>query len=214
MSMQKSGSSNRTRAYEYIRDDVLADPSNHGDFVTEEQVATQVGISRTPVREAFVLLAAEGLIQLVPRHGAFIPPVTKQEIDEVLQLRALLEGRSAELVLKEGRPPIEAMESALQRQIECSGEGRERDFSGWDTEFHLALVRAAGNSLMAKVYADLRARHIRIGVRALTATPDRQTAVIDEHRSIIEALRSGEVDNAVQTLLHHIDSTAAGLHNA
>lgn len=203
--------SSRVRAYEYIRDNMLSDPRNHGGFLTEDQVAAQVGLSRTPVREAFILLAAEGLLQLVPRHGAYVPPVTTEEIDEVLQLRAILEVRSAEAALQKGRPPLEPMELALERQVECSGEGREREFSEWDNEFHLALVRAAGNSLMTKVYADLRGRHIRIGVRALGTTPDRKAPVIDEHRAILEALRSGDVQATVQALLHHIDSTAAGL---
>lgn len=209
--MQEKAQSTRTKAYEYVRDEMLSDPSLHGSFVTEEQVADRVGVSRTPVREAFILLAAEGLIELVPRHGAFIPPVTSDEIADVLQLRTFLERTAAELVLKEGRVPVDAMESALHRQEASSGDGREREFTQWDTEFHLAMVRAAGNALMTKIYADLRARHIRIGVQALMSSEHRQDAVLEEHRAIVDAFRTGDLDLVSSALTTHIDNTMGRL---
>lgn len=212
--MQKVSQSSRSRAYAYIRDEVLSDPALHGSFVTEEEVAARVGVSRTPVREAFILLAAEGLIDLVPRHGAYIPPVTREEIDDVLQLRAFLECKAAELVLARGRAPIEAMEAALRGQAECSGDGQEKEFTKWDTEFHLAMVRAANNSLMTRIYADLRARHIRIGIRALMATEHRQDEVMAEHQAIIDALRTGNLEAVNAELLRHIDNTVGRLRDA
>jgi len=204
--------SGRVRAYNYIRDEVLPDPKAHGTFLTEEEVANRVGgISRTPVREAFLLLGAEGLLELVPRHGAFIPPVKRQEIEEALELRALLETKAVEAVVAGDRVPMAAMKEALEQQKRCSGAGLEKEFNEWDTEFHLALVRASGNSLMTKVYSDLRTRQIRIGIRSLWAVEGRQAGVIAEHEAIIEALASGDAARAIAALQGHIDTTRAGL---
>jgi DNA-binding GntR family transcriptional regulator len=210
--MQTTTQSNRDRAYDFIRDMILPDPAFHGSFLTEEQVAERVGgTSRTPVREAFLLLASEGLLQLVPRHGAYIPPVTRQEISEALEYRTVLESNAADMVMQRGTVPLEAMKAALQHQIDCSDAGHELEFMESDSEFHIALVRAVGNSLMTKAYADLRARHVRIGIRALMNTPERQAAVIAEHQAIVDGLESGDPERAKAALLSHIRTTASGL---
>lgn len=204
--------SGRVRAYNYMRDEVLPDPSSQGTFITEDEVANRIGgISRTPVREAFLLLGAEGLLELVPRHGAYIPPVKRQEIEEVLELRGLIEGQAVRDVIAKGKVPLSAMKTALEHQARVAGDGSEREFNEWDTEFHLALVRAAGNALMTKIYADLRTRQIRIGVRSLLATPDRRRNVIAEHHLIVEALESNDVQRALDALHGHIDKTRVGL---
>lgn len=210
--MQTPSQSNRDRVYDYIRDTILPDGTYHGSFLTEEQVAEKVGgTSRTPVREAFLLLASEGLLQLVPRHGAFIPPVTRQEISEALEFRTVLETNAAEVVMERGTAPLDAMKLALKHQLESSDAGHEREFVDWDSEFHIALVRAVGNSLITKSYTDLRARHIRIGIRALMNTPARQAAVIAEHQAIVDGLESGDPELAKAALRSHIRTTASGL---
>jgi DNA-binding GntR family transcriptional regulator len=204
--------SNRDRVYAFIRDEILPDSSQHGSFLTEEQVAERVGgTSRTPVREAFLLLASEGPLQLLPRHVANVPPVTRHDIHEALEYRSFLETKAAEMVIERDVIPAEAMERALKHQSDSSDAGHEKEFVEWDNEFHLALVRAVGNSLMTKSYTDLRARHIRIGIRALMNTPERQAAVIAEHQAIIDGLKSRDPERAKAALLDHIHTTASGL---
>lgn len=211
--MQKETTqSGRARAYTYLRDEVLPDPAAQGNFITEEEVANRIGgISRTPVREAFLLLGAEGLLELVPRHGAFVPPVRKQEIDEVHELRSLIESHALRSAIAKGKVPIAAMRQALDQQRQVVGEGSERRFNELDTEFHMALVRACGNSLLTKVYADLRTRQIRIGVRSLLASEDRQQSVIAEHEAIMAALESSSPERALSALQTHMDVTASAL---
>lgn len=210
--MQADSLSGRVRAYNYIRDEVLPDPAAHGTFITEDQVASRIGgLSRTPVREAFLLLGAEGLLELVPRHGAFVPPVRRQEIDEALELRRLIERRALEVVLSSRRVPLAAMKEALALQEAACAEGAEREFNIRDTEFHMALIRAAGNSLMTKAYSDLRTRQIRMGVLLVLAEPQRRRQVVQEHRAIIAALEAQDLEQAIFALNRHIDETHSGL---
>ncbi|NVM99862.1 GntR family transcriptional regulator [Arthrobacter sp. SDTb3-6] len=210
--MRKNPKSNRARAYEFICENILPVPSFHGQFLAEEDVAEMIeGISRTPVREAFLLLGAEGLIQLVPRHGAFVPPITRQEVHEVLEFRRLMEIQAMHFVMSEDRAPTVEMRSILDRQIASASEGLERDFIELDTEFHLALVSSQNNSLITKAYSDLKARNVRIGMSALGATHVRQDGVLSEHEAIVHAMQSGDVALATQALMDHLTSTEAVL---
>lgn len=210
--MTKNSKSNRTRAYEFICENILPVTAFHGQFLAEEDVAGMIeGVSRTPVRESFLLLASEGLIQLVPRHGAYVPPVTRQEIHEVLEFRRLIEVEAMNAVMREDRAPTTEMRNILDRQIASSATGAERDFIELDTEFHLALVSAQDNSLITKVYTDLKARNIRIGIRALGATHERQAGVLSEHEAIVDAMMAGDSDLAARALVDHLTRTETAL---
>jgi DNA-binding GntR family transcriptional regulator len=204
--------SNRSRAYEFLRDEVIPDSAFHGAFLTEEEVAARIGgISRTPVREAFLLLAAEGLLQLIPRHGALIPPVTREEVREVLAFRRLLETDALATLHAEGRLPVEKMQSVLDQQAAAASGGSAREFIELDTEFHLALVSAQGNSLITKVYSDLKARNVRIGMSALVSAYERRAEVLAEHSRILDAMRSGDEAAAVHALRDHLASTEGSI---
>src|SRR4051812_21008556 len=102
--MESGGSAvtGRDRAYEYLKSTVLTDPGVQGEFLSEQEIADNVGVSRTPVREALLMLAAEGLVQLVPKRGAYIAPLTGKELRELVELRGVLERFAAEKALADG----------------------------------------------------------------------------------------------------------------
>src|SRR3954447_15480994 len=115
--MRLSGDSGRDRAYQYLRGTVLSDPAVSGTFINEQAVATEVGISRTPVREALLMLAAEDLVQLVPHRGAFVAPVPGREIAEMMQARGVIESWAATTCLASpDGAPVEAMSAVLEQQ--------------------------------------------------------------------------------------------------
>ena len=81
--------SGRQLAYDHLKDAVLSDPAMQGRFINEQELADDIGVSRTPIREALLLLAAEELVQLVPKRGAYIAPVVGREIRELFELRGI-----------------------------------------------------------------------------------------------------------------------------
>lgn len=207
--MSRAAQSTRERIHTYLCEEVLPDPQYQGQFLTEDEAAALVGgVSRTPVREAFLLLAAEGLIDLVPRHGAFIPAVSLTEIHDTLEFRAVIEVESAGTVLAEGRVPAAAMREAWERQAESTDPGLERAFLEHDRLFHMALVEAAGNALMTRAYRGLRTRQARVGAMALVSGVERQAGVLEEHLAILTALESGDLKDAQDALVRHVLSTA------
>ncbi|MCP2169496.1 GntR family transcriptional regulator [Goodfellowiella coeruleoviolacea] len=204
--------SGRDKAYEYLKDTLLADPSMRGRFISEQDVANRIGVSRTPIREALLLLAAEDLVQLVPKKGAYVAPMTGREIAELMDLRGMVERYAAERVLAAGQAPVEQMRQALDRQRELGGAAEaRREFIDVDRVFHTHLVHAAGNGMMTRMYEGLRARQVRCGVIALDRAVDRQREVLGEHQAILDGLAAGDVAATTAAITEHLQATLAVL---
>ena len=207
--MRLSGDSGRDRAYQYLRGTVLSDPAVSGTFINEQAVATEVGISRTPVREALLMLAAEDLVQLVPHRGAFVAPVPGREIAEMMQARGVIETWAATTSLAAGDAPVEAMSAVLEQQRSIVDNGDAKEFIELDSQFHALLVDAAGNSVLGRLYDNLRAKHVLLGVVALRRSATRRQEVLEEHQAIVDGLVSGKPEAAEKAILSHLDSTGS-----
>jgi DNA-binding GntR family transcriptional regulator len=161
------------------------------------------------VREALLLLVSEGLVEMVPKRGAYVPPLSGRQIRELMELRDVLERHAASVTLAQRTVPVEAMRAALAEQerlltIEpCDAQ----EFIEWDRRFHQSLVDAAGNELIARTYAGLRTRQVRVGVAALFRAIDRQRAVCAEHGRIVDALGSGDEAAAHAAISDHLRIT-------
>jgi DNA-binding GntR family transcriptional regulator len=207
--MRLSGDSGRDRAYQYLRGTVLSDPAVSGTFINEQAVATEVGISRTPVREALLMLAAEDLVQLVPHRGAFVAPVPGREIAEMMQARGVIESWAATTCLAAGDAPIEPMSAVLEQQRAIVDVGDAKEFIELDSQFHALLVDAAGNNVLGRLYDSLRARHVLLGVVALQRSTTRREEVLAEHQAIVDGLAAGDPAKAEAAILRHLDTTGA-----
>lgn len=200
--------SGRDRAYHHLRTALLSDASLVGTFINEAEVAVEVGVSRTPVREALLLLSAEGLVQLVRNRGAFVPPPQPAEVHNILQARAIIETWAAETTLRELTVPLAEMESHLSRQRNLVTHASASEFLGADRDFHSALVDAAGNPVVTSMYEALRARHVIVGVLAVHEDTASRRAVIIEHQAILDALSSGDRTQTIHAIRSHLLHTS------
>ncbi|WP_280891752.1 GntR family transcriptional regulator [Streptomyces sp. LBL] len=199
--------SGREKAYAYLKDTVLTDPAMQGEFLSEQEIADRIGVSRTPIREALLLLAAEDLVQLVPKRGARVAPLSGREISELMQLRGIVERYAAGHVVEAGRAPVKELGELLDRQSGLSGPGQAKEFIAVDHLFHATLVSAVGNALLDRHYDGLRSRQIRAGVVALYNQHGRQETVLDEHREILDALAADDAPTACAAIDRHLEST-------
>jgi DNA-binding GntR family transcriptional regulator len=194
----------RERVYGWLRDGIIAGELEGGRFLDEHWVSGVVGVSRTPVREAFHQLAAERFISLLPRKGAQVRTVTARELEEVYQSRRLIEGHAlSALCAREAGAPPEMAELIDEMDV----AGRARDWfavSGFDRRFHRAIVNAAGNSVLTELYDTLRSRQQRVAVRALEARPERLPIIDAEHRSLVAALDRHDETEALRILHQHL----------
>ncbi|WP_211880678.1 GntR family transcriptional regulator [Pseudarthrobacter albicanus] len=203
-------SSGREKAYAYLRENVLIDPEVQGRFLNEQELAADIGVSRTPVREALLLLVADGLVELIPQRGAYVPLVTGREVSELMELRGVLERHAAGLVIAEGRVPAAEMREtlALQEALPDTLEPESaREFIRLDTLFHQQLIDAAGNALISRTYSKLHVRQILVGISALFRTAGRRHDVCAEHQGILDALVSGDAARAQEAIDHHLAVT-------
>ncbi|MEU9750187.1 MULTISPECIES: GntR family transcriptional regulator [Streptomyces] len=199
--------SGREKAYAFLKENVLTDPDRQGEFLSEQELADRIGVSRTPIREALLLLAAEDLVRLVPKRGAQIVPLSGREISEVMELRGIVERYAAERVDPGDRDLLAELTELLERQRALSGPEHAKEFIAVDHLFHATIVAAAGNTLLNRHYDGLRSRQIRAGVVALYNQQGRQESVLTEHRAILAAIASGDRRAARIAIDSHLETT-------
>jgi DNA-binding GntR family transcriptional regulator len=192
-------------AYQHVREKIVGGYLPEGGFITEGQVASELNVSRTPVREAFVRLEAEHLLHLVPKKGALVPPISNREIEEVMETRELIETYAVKAVIRDGVDLSEPLKALLDEQAAHLADPRR--FIDLDRQFHLHIVESVGNRLLTGLYEGLRDRQLRTGVRAVVSSPDRASRVLDEHHAIVAALVDKDQRGAERSVRRHLRST-------
>jgi len=196
--------------YRWLKQHISALPRDGGTFLIESEVAQAAGTSRTPVREALLRLETEGFVQIMPKKGAFVPPISDAEVRTVMEARELIEDWSTRRVVPADERFLDELDRLLAEQ-----EGLIDDvvaFIDCDRAFHRAIVRQAGNPVLADFYEALRERQVRMGLRAVAADAGRSRTVLAEHAAIVSALRTGDPDAASEALATHLGSTLTALH--
>jgi DNA-binding GntR family transcriptional regulator len=193
-------------AYQYVKRlivDLILPP---GDIITEMDIANVTGLSRTPVREAFLRLDAERLIQLLPRRGALVAPVTARQIRELSRTRLALELYAVRELHERRIPVADQLWPLVHRQRALLDEGAPYpEIIACDREFHSTIVRAVGNTVMSELYASMGDRQQRTGVAAFMAQPGRPEFAVEHHRLIVEALQREDLAGAEEMLRLHLD---------
>lgn len=199
------------RAYQHVKHGVLRGSLDGGELIAEGQIADELGISRTPVREAFLRLEAEGLLRLYPKRGALVVPVSASEIDDVVEARLLIERFAVTKVIAAGThgEVAEQMLEVLDQQRAALDRSDVDTFNDLDRDFHAALVDAAGNRIISKQYDALRDRQLRMGVTALQRRPERLRQIVAEHEHVCDLLAAGDAGALAAHLETHVARTGA-----
>jgi DNA-binding GntR family transcriptional regulator len=197
----------KDRAYTFTKRRVLDATYAGGDLLTEGEVAEALGMSRTPVREAFLRLEGEGLLRLYPKRGALVVPVSAQEVEAVMETRALVERFAIEKAVARGADLAAEMTAAIERQEQRAAADDLDGFVAADREFHTVFVAAAGNAIVLALYDSLRDRQQRMGVTALRREPRRLGQILEEHRELTEAIAARDADRALALLDAHLHGT-------
>jgi DNA-binding GntR family transcriptional regulator len=200
-------------AYRWTRARILDATYPGGAMLSEGEVSRVVGVSRTPVREAFLRLAAEDMLQLFPKRGALVVPITRDEMHEVMEARLLVEPWAARITA--GLPGRDGLAAALERAVADLEAAEEAGdlvaYQEHDRAFHQEIVAATGNRLVESFYRSLRDRQVRMGAAALTATADRPRTILEEHRAIARAIGEGTPELASAAVRTHIEGTRQAL---
>jgi DNA-binding GntR family transcriptional regulator len=176
-----------------------------GMRLDEQDMAGRFGVSRTPVREAFRLLAASGLVELRSRQGAVVTRVGIAELLEMFQVMAELEGLCARLAARRITPAARAALQVIHgRLIEAASGSEAETFYQINREFHEALYEAAQNGFLAKQTRALRNR-VAAYRRQVTYLPGRIRGTLQEHGAVLAALDAQDPDAAHAAMRDHVN---------
>jgi len=187
-----------------LRERIFAHEFPPGAWIDEQALAAEYGISRTPLREALKVLAAEGVVTLKPRRGAYVTEVSDRDLDDIFPVLALLEGRVAQEATERARPEdlkrLDALHEALERH--ATAENLDRFFEA-NQDFHRALLDLADNRWLSQVIQDLR-RVLRLTRHHSLLARGRVRESLNEHRAILAAIRSRDAARAGELMRAHL----------
>ncbi|MFF7755316.1 GntR family transcriptional regulator [Streptomyces sp. NPDC007971] len=194
-------SSYRERVAEALRAALIAGELRPGEVYSAPSLAGRFGVSATPVREAMLDLAKEGLVDTVPNKGFRVTAVSDRQLDEYTHVRALIEIPTVvDLARTADRVCLEALRPAAREIVTAAAAGDLIAYVEADTRFHLGLLALAGNAHLVEVVADLRGRSRLYGLTALVEA-GRLLASAEEHLELLDALleRDGKAVQEIMT---------------
>ncbi len=208
----------RGRVFHKLREDILNGKYKENEELKEVAIGEELGVSRTPVREAFRQLELEGLIQIVPNKGAYVTGITAKDVKDIYMIRSSLEGMCARLATEHITPEqLEEMEENVYLASFHASKGHMEQMAELDNRFHHILYEACASKMLENLLQDFHQYVIRIRRKTLS-TKERGMASNEEHRRIMEAIKSGKPDDAEKFATLHMENAydnmvKSGLNN-
>lgn len=209
------------RVYGSVSAEIVGGDLEGGTLITEGDVAEQFNVSRTPVREAFLLMEAQGLLRLFPKKGAVVTTPNAREAAHLRQVRVMLESRAVEL---QAASQAEAQAGQTDRDVQAAVLAADLDtliavqrdaaqrsdvpaFARADHQFHARVVAGSGNTIIDDFYAALGPRLARLTCLTVRANPAELQRFVDEHTQLATALAAGDHRGYERLLQRHIGAT-------
>ena len=182
----------RDVVFHTLREAILKGELKPGERLMELQLASKLGVSRTPIREAIRMLELEGLAVTTPRKGAEVAKMTEKDMEDVLQIRKALE-------------ELAKLSVALENFEESTRSGNVKRIAQADVEFHDAIYQAADNPKLVNMLNNLREQMYRYRVEYLK-NDSVYPRLIEEHKEIFEGLKRGDKRTVVEIVSHHVEN--------
>jgi DNA-binding GntR family transcriptional regulator len=209
----------RGRVFHKLREDILSGKYEEHEELKEVAIGEEMGVSRTPVREAFRQLELEGLIQIIPNKGAYVTGITEKDVKDIYLIRSLLEGLCArwatEHITKE---QLDEMEENVYLADFHAKKGHLEQLAELDNRFHDILYEACDSKMLEHQLKDFHSYVLRVRKKTLS-NEKRGPKSNEEHRAICEAIKAGNADLAEQLAHQHMinayeNMVKNGLHEA
>jgi DNA-binding GntR family transcriptional regulator len=190
------------KAYRVVLDAIAAGSAPAGTLLTEGQVAEAIGMSRTPVREAFLRLNTEGLLDLYPKRGAIVTAPSAAETEELLEVRSMFEKAAVAWIAERGVPA--ELEAALHAHLDAqAGAADALEFARSDRALHEGIVAAGGNSIATTLFAQTGPRLLRYW-HVPAQGPDSRERLVAEHGELVELVLAADATGFATKLDQHL----------
>ena len=194
----------REVVYETLREAIRSGVLESGERLMEIQVAEELGVSRTPVREAIRRLEAEGLVVMIPRRGTYVSDLSLRDISDVFEIREALEGLAVGLAAE--RITDDELEDLERMMVEFDDVVLREDVEGLvelDIRFHSKIYEASRNVRLISILNNLREQTTRFRMTSMSV-PGRMQNTMEEHRAIVEALGQRNPEEASRVTQYHL----------
>ena len=197
-----------TKVFHTIREDILSGKYRYNEELKEKTIGDELGVSRTPVREALRQLELEGLVTIIPNKGAYVVGISKEDIQDIYEIRSRLEGLCAKWacshITKEQLDELE--ENIYLSEFHAGKEGHAEQILELDNKFHETLYQASGSKVLAGVLTDFHNYVQRVRKMTLKSK-ERSEKSNDEHRMIAQAIHDHDPEKAQMLANQHIMRT-------
>ena len=203
----------RGQVFDKIRSDILNGKYKRGEELVESSIGKELGISRTPVREAIRQLELEGLVQLVRNKGAFVTGISEKDVRDIYLIRARLEGLAARMAAKNITPELlDAMEETVVLSEYHAKKEHYEQVCEMDSKFHKLLYKASGSRILEHTLTDFHQYVQRVRMASIMKKR-RMEKSNDEHDAILTAIREHDEEKAELVATRHISNTVENLKN-
>lgn len=201
----------RGRVFQTIREKILAGEYKHGEELKEMALASELGVSRTPVREALRQMELEGLVKIIPNKGASVIGITAKDMEDIYSMRSLLEGLCANLAAQRiNEEQINKLEEIAYLTDFHVKKGNLEKLYELDNQFHEVMYEASGSRMIKHVLSDFH-HYVERVRKASLQSPGRSELFNEEHKAILEAIREKDGIKAEQLANAHMQNTIANI---
>jgi len=199
----------REAAFEKIKEAIIKGHFKPGEKLVEQTLAQEMGVSRTPVREAIRRLEAEGFVVSIPRKGVVVSRADKEEIVQLYSIRAELEGLAARWAIENAdEDDIQKLDEAISRMEEAAASGDLDGVVQSNTLFHDAIAQASKSRILCTLLKTLQDNIQRFRFQSLHL-PGRPEAALAEHKEIVAAIKEKKTEEADRLLKEHLQNACA-----
>ncbi len=203
----KSEKTIRRKIYEHLREQLLSGKIQPHQHLIEAKIARDIGTSRTPVREALHSLELEGLIESIPRVGYVVKPISEQEVEEICEIRAAIEGLAARWAMEKAH---EKLVVELEKNISIAedkvSKGDARAFVDMDAKFHEIISKFSGSQRLFELAQTLRRHMLRYRIQSIYSV-DNVLRAIDGHKGILRAIEKRNLEGVNKAIQHHMEQS-------
>lgn len=195
----------RNKVFKYIKAQIITGQYNPGESLVESKLAEELGVSRTPIREAIRLLDLEGLVETTPNKGAVVLGISPKDVEDIYAIRQLVEGLAARWAAERITPSqLKEMQKTLDLMDFYANRQDLDEMADLDNKFHQLIFEASGSKILNLTLSNLH-QYVQLARMESLKVPRRVENTLKEHRSILDSFIAKNPEKAEQALSRHVN---------
>lgn len=195
----------RNKVFKYIKSQIINGRYRPGESLVESKLAEELGVSRTPIREAIRLLELEGLVETIPNKGAIVVGISPKDVEDIYAIRMLVEGLAARWATERMTPLDKKELQKINDLMEFySQKGDIDEVSELDNKFHQIIFEASGSKILNLTLSNLH-QYVQLARFESLKAPNRLDQTMAEHHAVLESFLKGSPEEAEKTLIKHVE---------